>query len=202
MNKSKLSVFKKIPTVQTERLVLRKLLPSDDADMFEYSQNPAVTKYLLWDVHINKKFTHSYLKFIQSQYSAGNFYDWAMTLAESGKMIGTCGFSSFDLDNNAAEVGYVLSPDYWNKGIAAEALQRVMRFGFEELGLHRIYARIMDGNKASERVAEKCGMRHEATLKCSLLVKGEYRTIKIYAILREEFLNQKDTLATQESKVF
>jgi ribosomal-protein-alanine N-acetyltransferase len=202
MNKSKLSVFKKIPIIQTQRLILRKLLPSDDADMFEYSKNHAVTKYLLWDVHINKKFTHSYLKFIQSQYASGNFYDWAVTLSESGKMIGTCGFSSFDLDNNAAEVGYVLSPDHWHKGIAAEALRKVMSFGFEELSLHRIYARIMEGNEASERVAEKCGMRHEATLKSSLLVKGEYRTIKIYAILREEFLNQKDMCAAQESKVF
>ncbi len=187
MNKSKLSVFKKIPTVTTDRLVMRKMLPSDDEDMFEYAKNPAVTRYLLWEEHVNKKFTHSYLKFIQSQYSAGNFYDWALTLAESGKMIGTCGFSSFDESNNAAEVGYVLSPDHWRKGIATEALLRVMRFGFEELGLHRIYARIMEGNTASEAVARKCGMRHEATFQSSLLVKGEYRTIKIYAILREEF---------------
>lgn len=190
MNKSKLSVFKKIPTVETDRLTLRKMLPSDDEDMFEYAKNPAVTRFLLWDAHINRKFTHSYLKFIQSQYSAGNFYDWALTLTESGKMIGTCGFSSFDIDNNAAEVGYVLSPDYWGNGIAAEALSRVMRFGFEELELHRIYARIMDGNAASESVAKKCGMRHEATLESSLFVKGEYRTIKIYAILREEFYSR------------
>ena len=102
-------------------------------------------------------------------------------------MIGTCGFSSFDESNNAAEVGYVLSPDYWRQGIATEALFRVMRFGFEELELHRIYARIMEGNTASEAVARKCGMRHEATLCKALLVKGEYRTIKIYAVLREEF---------------
>ncbi|MBO5023631.1 MAG: GNAT family N-acetyltransferase [Clostridia bacterium] len=187
MNKSKLSVFKKIPTVTTPRLVMRKMLPSDDEDMFEYAKNPAVTRYLLWEEHVSRKFTHSYLKFIQSQYAAGNFYDWALTLAESGKMIGTCGFSSFDTDNNAAEVGYVLSPDHWRKGIATEALLRVMRFGFEELELHRIYARIMDGNTASEAVARKCGMKHEATFRKALLVKGEYRTIKIYAVLREEF---------------
>ncbi len=187
MNKSKLSVFKKIPAVETDRLILRKMLPSDDADMFEYAKNPAVTRFLLWDAHVSQKFTHSYLKFIQSQYASGNFYDWALELSENGKMIGTCGFSSFDIDNNTAEVGYVLSPDYWGMGIAVEALSRVMHFGFDELGLHRIYARIMDGNAASERVAEKCGMRHEATLKSSLFVKGEYRTIKIYAILREEF---------------
>lgn len=191
MNKSKFYVLKKIPTITTERLILRKMLPSDDEDMFEYAKNPAVTRYLLWEPHISQKFTHSYLKFIQSQYSAGNFFDWAVTLSESGKMIGTCGFTLFDEENNAAEVGYVLNPDYWRKGIASEALARVMSFGFGVLDLHRIYVRIMDGNTASECVARKCGMRHEATLYRALLVKGEYRTIKIYAILREEFYKQE-----------
>ena len=155
--------------------------------MYEYSCREDVTRYLRWSPHPSESYTYKYLTYLQSRYRAGDFYDWAVTLSESGKMIGTCGFSSFDLDNDTAEVGYVLSPDHWHKGIAAEALRKVMGFGFEELSLHRIYARIMEGNEASERVAEKCGMRHEATLKSSLLVKGEYRTIKIYAILREEF---------------
>ncbi len=187
MNKSKLSLFKKIPTITTDRLVLRKMLPTDAEDMFEYAQNPAVTRFLLWEPHVSRKFTLSYLKFIQSQYSSGNFFDWAVTLADSGKMIGTCGFTTFDEENNTAEIGYVLNPDYWRQGIATEVLRRVMHFGFDVLGLHRIYVRIMDGNDASVAVARKCGMRHEATLWRSLLVKGEYRTIKIYAILKEEF---------------
>lgn len=187
MNKLKISVFKKIPTLTSEHLVLRKMLPTDDTDMFEYARNPAVTRFLLWEPHISQRFTRSYLKFIQSQYSSGNFYDWAVTLADSGKMIGTCGFASIDEENNCGEIGYVLNPQYWGKGLATEALLRVMRFGFDYMDLHRVYVRIMEHNTASERVAEKCGMRHEATLKSSLLVKGEYRTIKIYALLRDEF---------------
>ena len=187
MNKSKLSVFKKIPTVTTPRLIMRKMLPSDSEDMFEYAKNPAVTRYLLWEEHVNKKFTHSYLKFIQSQYAAGNFYDWALTLAESGKMIGTCGFSSFDESNNAAEVGYVLSPDYWRQGIATEALFRVMRFGFEKLGLNRIEAKFIEGNSSSRRVMEKTGMTFEGYQRKAMLIKGEYKTIGICSILREEF---------------
>ena len=187
MNKSQLSLFKKIPTVTTERLVMRKMLPSDAPDMYEYAQDPIVTRFLLWDPHVNLKFTQSYLKFIQTQYAAGCFFDWALTLAESGKMIGTCGFASIDLENDTGEIGYVINPDFWGAGYATEALQRVMSFGFGVLGMHRVYVRIMSGNLASERVAKKCGMRHEATLYSSLLVKGEYRTIKIYAILRDEF---------------
>ncbi len=191
MNKSELSLFKKIPVITTERLVMRKMMPADADDMFEYAQNPLVTQFLLWEPHVSRKFTHSYLKFIQGQYAQGSFFDWALTLAENGKMIGTCGFASIDLENNAGEIGYVINPDFWGMGYATEALSRAMSFGFGVLGMHRIYVRIMSGNQASERVAKKCGMRHEATLYSSLLVKGEYRTIKIYAILRDEFYNSK-----------
>ncbi|MBQ8402796.1 MAG: GNAT family N-acetyltransferase [Clostridia bacterium] len=191
MNKSELSLFKKIPVITTERLVLRKMLPADADDMFEYAQNPIVTQFLLWEPHVSRKFTHSYLKFVQSQYASCGFFDWALTLAENGKMIGTCGFASIDLENDTGEIGYVINPDFWGAGYATEALQRVMSFGFGVLGLHRLYVRIMMGNAASERVAKKCGMRHEATLYSSLLVKGEYRTIKIYAILRDEFYKSR-----------
>ncbi|MGN1096082.1 MAG: GNAT family N-acetyltransferase, partial [Eubacteriales bacterium] len=137
------------------------------------------------------KFTHNYLKFVQTQYSSGNFFDWAITLSGEGRMIGTCGFSSFDAANNAAEIGYVLNPDFWGRGIASEAALRIISFGFGAMGLHRIYVRIMEGNTGSERVAQKCGMRHEATLKSALLVKGEYRTIKIYSVLRDEFYSSE-----------
>lgn len=192
MNKSQLSLFKKIPTITTERLVLRKMLPADAEDMYEYAQNPLVTQFLLWEPHVNVKFTQSYLKFIQTQYAAGCFFDWSLVLADSGKMIGTCGFAAIDMDNNAGEVGYVLNPEYWGKGYATEALERVLSFGFGVLRMNRIYVRIMAGNAASERVARKCGMRHEATFYSSLMVKGEYRTIKYYAILRDEFYSGKD----------
>ena len=192
MNKSLLSLFKKIPTITTERLVLRKMLPKDAEDMYEYAKELAVTQFLLWEPHVNLKFTQSYLKFIQTQYSSASFFDWALTLPESGKMIGTCGFASIDTDNDAGEIGYVINPEYWGRGYATEALARMLSFGFGVLGMHRIYVRIMSGNEASERVARKCGMRHEATFYSSLMVKGEYRTIKYYAILREEFYNGKN----------
>lgn len=187
MEKFLKDIFKNPPELKTERLTLRKMLPSDAEDMYEYASNPIVPRYLLWKVHPSVKFSLSYLKFIKTQYAAGNFFDWALTLADGGKMIGTCGFTLIDGENHAGEIGYVLNPAYWGKGIAAEAIKRVMSFGFGELRLNRIYARIMDGNAQSEKVAEKCGMRHEGTLRSSMFVKGEFKTIKIYAVLRDEF---------------
>lgn len=187
LNESKLSLFAKIPTLTTKRLILRKMMVSDYRDMFDYASREMTTRFLLWSPHESPKFSKRYLSFLQGQYHNENFYDFALEEKKSGKMIGTCGFTRFDLENNTAEVGYVLNPDFWGMGLATEALNRLMHFGFYELTLHRLVAKIMDGNERSIHVAKKCGMRHEATHIRSMLIKGTYQTIHEYAILREEF---------------
>ncbi|MBQ9748332.1 MAG: GNAT family N-acetyltransferase [Clostridia bacterium] len=187
MNEEMLSVFVKPPTLETDRLRLRKIVVSDYKDMFDYSRRPETSRYLLWTPHDSPKFTKRYIAYLQGQYRDENFYDFALEYKESGKMIGTCGFTCFDLENNAAEVGYVLHPDFWHMGLAPEALLRLMAFGFSELRLHRLVAKIMDENDASKRVAAKCGFRHEATHKDAMLIKGEFRTISEYAILSREY---------------
>ena len=163
------------------------MLPTDAEDMYEYAQEPLVTNFLLWEPHVSIKFTQSYLKFIQTQYSAGCFFDWSLVLADSGKMIGTCGFTCFDFDNDSAEVGYVLNPDYRGHEIIPEALHAVMKFGFENLLLNRIEAHYIVGNDASRRVMEKVGMRFEGVRRCGMLIKGQYRDIGVCAVLSEEF---------------
>jgi len=182
--------FSNIPRLVTERLVLRRLKVSDAADMFEYSKRRDVTKYLTWYPHPNLEYTEEYLRYISTRYATGDFYDWAVTLKDSGKMIGTCGFTRFDLPNNSAEIGYVLNPEYHGKGYATEAAKIVMRFGFEELKLHRLEARHMVGNGASHRVMEKLGMREEGTFRDSYYVRREYRTVTVCAILASEYYNK------------
>ncbi|MBR2353528.1 MAG: GNAT family N-acetyltransferase, partial [Clostridia bacterium] len=110
----------------------------------------------------------------------------AVVEKESGRMIGTCGFTRFDFPHNGAEIGYVLHPDFHGKGYATEAAARVVRYGFETLGLHRIEAKFMQGNDASLHVMEKLGMRLEGYRRDGMLVKGTYRTIGICSILSGE----------------
>lgn len=180
-----LRIFRDPPILTTERLLMRKILKRDSTDMFEYSHCREVTEYLLWEPHDSEHYTMRYLSYIQSRYRAGDFYDWAVTM--DGKMIGTCGFTRFLYESNAAEVGYVLNPSYWGYGIAPEAVLRVMRFGFAELGLNRIEARYMAGNDRSRRVMEKVGMSFEGIARESMFVKGHYVSIGTCAILRREF---------------
>jgi ribosomal-protein-alanine N-acetyltransferase len=107
-------------------------------------------------------------------------------------MVGTCGFTSFNCSSDSAEVGYVLNPDYWGKGIALEALERVLQFGFEELKLHRIEARFIQENERSRRVMEKAGMTFEGVHREGMLVKGNYVNVGVCAILASEWEKKKD----------
>lgn len=181
-------IFRDPPVLETRRLTLRRMLKRDSMDMFEYACSPDVTEYLLWEPHRSETYTYKYLCYLQSRYRAGDFYDWAVVWRNTDKMIGTCGFTRFHWDHNAAEIGYVLNPGFWGYGIAPEAVRAVLHFGFHTLGLHRIEARYMIGNSRSRRVMEKVGMQFEGIARDSMLVKGKYVTIGTCAILKQDYL--------------
>ena len=184
-------LFDKMSFIHTPRLVLRRLQPQDARDMYEYASRAEVTEFLLWNEHKSLAYTKEYLRYIESRYSVGDFYDWAVTLKDGGKMIGTCGFAKIDTVNNSAELGYVLNPDHHKKGIAKEAAETVIRFGFESLGLNRIEARFMEGNTPSLRVMEKLGMSFEGFARESVFVKGSYKTVGKCALLSKNFLERE-----------
>ncbi len=181
-------IFANIPELVTGRLVLRKMLVRDADDMFEYARRADVTKYLTWSPHPSRSYTKEYLEYVATRYLAGEFYDWAVTDAVTGKMIGTCGFTKFDYTSNSAEVGYVLNPVFWGHGYASEALNTVLDYGFSNLKLNRIEARYMEGNSASRRVMDRVGMTYEGMLRQSLLIHGEYRNVCVCSILSSEYI--------------
>ena len=184
-------IFSNIPTLKAERISLRAMHPIDAEDMFDYARREDVTRYLLWSPHTSLAHTRDYLHYIQNRYALGDFYDWAVIDLESRRMIGTCGFARIDTVNNSAELGYVLNPDFHHKGLASEAAEKVLEFGFEELGLHRISARFMKGNDASLRLMERLGMTFEGYHTDEIFVKGSYRTVGHCAITKDEYIANK-----------
>ena len=184
-------VFSHLPELLTDRLTLRKLTVADDADMYEYASRSDVTKYLTWYPHPDKAYTREYLLYLAGRYAGGMFYDWAIVYEPDSKMVGTCGFTSCKCAAVSAEVGYVLNPAYWGKGIAGEALGRVMEFGFEELKLHRIEAKFIQGNERSLHVMQRAGMTFEGYLRDGMLIKGGYVTVGIASILAPEWRNRQ-----------
>lgn len=179
--------FSAPPQLRSTRLLLREMTPSDAADMFDYARSPLVTRYLSWFPHHDISGTKAFLATVKKQYRRGQLFDWAIVELASGKMIGTCGFVSFNLKQNSAEIGYALHPAYWGNGIMPEAVNTVLRFGFSQLGLHRIEAKYMVENAQSRRVMEKVGMQFEGIARGSLLRDGQYCDMGICSILRNDF---------------
>ncbi len=190
MTSDQLKIFKKIPPLETERLILCKISMSHLEDMYEYSKNPLVSKYLLWAPHQTIADTRYQIKTIKKFYRAMKFYDWALIYKPTGKMIGTCGFTEIDVENNKAEIGYVLNPTFWGMGIAKEAINKILSFGFEILKLHKIEAKFMIENTQSKRVLMKCGMNFECIEKDAILVKGKYRTIGIHSMTEYDYFKK------------
>lgn len=183
--------FANPPVLETDRLLLKKILPENAEDMYEYSSDSEVTKYLTWSCHSSVKETERYIKLLQRKYTQGVFTDWGLIHKESGKFIGTCGFTSFDYQNNTAEIGYVLARPYWGMGLAAEAARCVMEFGFENFGLDGYCAKCMEGNDASMRVMQKVSMSFEGIYKNGMFIKGAYKTIIVYNVTREKYYSLK-----------
>lgn len=181
-------IFSNIPKIETDRLILRKMCIDDADDMYSYARLPAVTKYLTWNPHPSVSYTRNYLEYVATRYAVGEFYDWAVIEKKSQRMIGTCGFTRFNLNSDGAEVGYVIHPDYRGQGYATEALRAVISFGFDTLNLVRIEAKYMEGNVASRRVMDKVGMRYEGTNRASMLVREEYKNICVCAVLNNEHI--------------
>ena len=90
-------------------------------------------------------------------------------------------------EHNRAELGYWIGVPYWNHGYATEAASTVLRYAFETMDLHRVYAFHFTTNPASGRVLEKIGMTHEGTRRGHTLKWGEYLDNEAYGILRDEW---------------
>ena len=174
---------------ETERLILRKVRPSDASDMYEYSCRKETCQYLLWDTHPFYSYTAELTKHLQREYAQGRYFDLAIELKEKSKMIGTVGFTQVDEKNFCCEIGYVISPDHWGKGIAVEAVNALLNFAFCQLKMKRVEAKYMVENTASRRVMEKCGMSFEGIHRSKLFVKEKFRNIGVCSILSDEYFS-------------
>ena len=179
-------IFSSLPRLETERLILRPLKMRDAKDLFDYARDEEVSRHVLWDAHRSVWDSRRFLRSAIRQYRNGLPGSFAVTLKESGRMIGTVGFMWVNADYRSAEVGYSLGRAYWNQGIMTEALRAVIAFGFDTLNLNRIEAQYETDNPASGRVMAHVGMQPEGVLRQRIRNKGRYADVQLCAILRSD----------------
>lgn len=168
--------------LETERLILRRQVIEDLDELFALYQDPEIRRYfpdgiknyadtkeeLEWHMHGHPKHPELGL--------------WATIHKETGKFIGRCGLLPWTIEGQfEVEIAYLLDKAFWHRGLATEAAQGILRYGFEQLNLSRLICMIDPENKASQRVAERIGMTFEKQVE---EYEGEKLPFFIYAIHR------------------
>lgn len=180
-------IYGDLPILETERLLLRKVTLEDIEDMHLYGSDEEVSKYVTWNTHETISDTKDFLESVLNKYENKQVSPWGIENKENGKFIGTIDFVWWQPNHKIAEIGYVISKDYWGKGLTTEVAKEIIKFGFEEMDLVRIQARCDIENIGSARVMEKAGMSFEGTIRKGMFLKGKHRDLKMYSILKNEF---------------
>lgn len=167
--------------IKTERLSIRKFEIDDWKALHEYASDRNVMEYMPEGVLSEEDSKEFVLK--NNGKDARNF---PVIITDENTLIGHIVFHRY-FGEHTYEIGWVFNPNYQNKGYASEAARAILKFGFEEMKLHRIIATCQPENTASYRVMEKIGMRREGYFKKCIPHDNEWWDEYYYAILQEEW---------------
>ncbi len=174
--------------VRTKRLVLRDFEEKDWMSVQHYACDPEVVRYMDWGPNTEEASREFAQRAIARQKERPRRdYTLAIVLERQGKLVGGCGVRVSKSENREGWIGYCLNRDYWGKGYATEAAKALLKFGFDHLDLHRIFATCDPRNVTSARVLKKMGMKREGCLREHKWAKGEWRDSLLYAILKREW---------------
>jgi RimJ/RimL family protein N-acetyltransferase len=176
-----------IPRLQTERLVLDALSDADAPEMVRLAGAREIADTTLSIPHpYGPADAEHFLAHQRSAAARGDELVLAVRRRQDSKLVGCIGLRDIDLTHLQAELGYWIGVPYWGQGFATEAARAMLGYGFEGLGLNRIYAHHMTRNPPSGRVLERIGMRREGVLRERVLKWGRFEDVVIYAVLRSD----------------
>ena len=178
------ALFRDMPRLETPRLTLRAPKMEDAQDMYAYPRPGGSAVYPVGCAPgaVGYQGLPARCDTAQQAERPGTL----PLQKASGRMIGTIGFMWIDADHRRK--GGPPRQGCWNRGYATEALRETLRFAFEQLGLNRVEGQCDVRNPASGRVMAHAGMRYEGRLRERIFLKGEYADVKLYALLRRDWL--------------
>ncbi|QCR32376.1 GNAT family N-acetyltransferase [Lysinibacillus sp. SGAir0095] len=167
--------------LESERLLIRQFTMDDVEEVYEYTSNPVVMKYIPEGVMTEEETKKFILENIEVKTEK-----YAVILKEENRLIGHIAFFRY-FGEHTYEIGWVFNPEYYNRGFATEAADTILNYGFRKLKLHRIIATCQPENIPSYRIMEKIGMRREGYFKKCIPHELEWWDEYYYAILAEEW---------------
>lgn len=174
--------------IETKRLMLRPFREEDAEPMFRHwAADPEVTKFLTWPPHETVEVSKQVIQSWIENYKDLNNYQWAIEWKEIHEPIGSISAVRTDDRTEAATIGYCIGRNWWGRGITAEALQAVMEFFFDEVGMNCINACHDPRNPNSGKVMKKCGMTYEGTWRAGGVNNQGVCDESWYSMLRKEY---------------
>jgi ribosomal-protein-alanine N-acetyltransferase len=148
--------------LETERLVLRRMVRDDLDRLFELYSDPEIRRYFPEGTLTYEETQEEVEWFLNGHPRHPELGLWATIHKETGEFIGRCGLLPWTIDGQEeVEVAYLLAREYWGQGLATEAAQAIADYAFDKLQLTRLICMIDAENWASRNVAQKIGMVFE-----------------------------------------
>jgi len=175
--------------LECERLVIRRFA-SDDVEAFaSYRSDPEVARLQDWDcpypVSEARKFIASLDRLAPG--TPGTWFQFAVSLASAGTLIGDAALRTGRTDARQAELGFTFARAHQGQGYATEAVRAVVQYAFANLAMHRVFSRTDARNSRAQRLLERVGFRREGELRESVWFKGEWATDLLYAQLESDW---------------
>jgi len=166
---------------------IRPLKLSDAKDLYENIKDREVSRWTVIPHPYSMKEAVKFIRKSSYRTKKKTGFSLGIVLEETNKVAGGISLHAVDWKNNRAELSYWLGKKYWGRGIATEAILLMLKFGFEKLKLHRIYAEVAEKNIASQKVLEKCGFRREGMEREEIYKFGKWHNTYWYGILKDDF---------------
>jgi [ribosomal protein S5]-alanine N-acetyltransferase len=187
-----LSITKHLP-IQSHRISIDRFVPEDCKSFYEIEQSPEQHRFNreTYNPRTEEEISEFIHKMNEQKYDERRLPMLFAVRKEDKSLIGFIGFKNGKLQKSGSiEVYYSINKKYWNNGYGTEALKRLITFGFEILGLHRIFSGCDIENVASKRVMEKAGMRYESRWRQDRIREGKWTDGLGFAILDEDVAEQ------------
>ncbi|MGE5627907.1 MAG: GNAT family N-acetyltransferase [Solirubrobacterales bacterium] len=178
--------------LKTNRLILRPWKEEDAKALFKYAKDPNVGPIAGWPMHTSVENSREIIKDVLSAEET-----YAVSLKGNDTPIGSIGLMTGDKSNlkikyDEGEVGYWIGVPFWGQGLIPEAVNEILRHGFEELGLNIIWCGYFEGNEKSWRVQQKCGFKYHHTERNIVWhLMNDIRTEHFACISKEEWYKNK-----------
>ncbi|VEP14297.1 Acetyltransferase, ribosomal protein N-acetylase [Hyella patelloides LEGE 07179] len=177
-----------LPTLKTQRLILRPLSPNDAVSIQNLASDRQIADTTISIPHpYPDGEAERYISKQIAEQKTGHAVTFAIELKAESKLIGISELREIETEHCVAELSYWLAVTAWGKGYMSEALKPVLNFGFESLSLNKIYAYHMARNPASGKVLQKNGFQPEGLLRQRVRKWGKFEDVRLLSLLHQEW---------------